>query len=1223
MELDLKHVPFEASNWDVKRAFGEALHGAEFYNASDPKARPINFDVQLNKSHGVQNNGTGVLTLPDRSVGQKLFKLSKTNELPVTVKGKKIYFTISGKKPMRKKAQTLEKTPYLPPEIEEEREEKLQKLDVGLHVDKLQFGVFYRERVDLPEASRRFSNEYELSHKDRSAGFLQIEYDHKLIRIRLGSPMTEDIAYNVVIKFGIIRRLAVGLDFGNPFICFELFNAPVFQSEWFNRSLTGDSFQDNKRYRQRLSSLNGSHGAVASHAYQLRVILHEPRDLEKFSWLCGVAGISRPFRTTVEASANGFFSSRRLFSLQRRIKAFEWSVAFQIEALLRSGLINPGDLETFFLKRITQLCTSRPLTAADTLRHYTEALRTRSPRESIWDCFEQVVARETPEEVRLHPGLFRCHHVTVTPSRLVLEGPYIIQSNRVIRQYEGFEEQFIRVDFRDEDRLHFRWERDTDGASVLHERVGETLKNGFELAGKQFEFLAYSSSALREHAVWFISPFKHPKYGWVDAAGIRKGLGTFDKVSKSPSKLAARMAQAFTATDPSVEITVDQWKVMEDIGEDSSYLHTDGVGTISRQLGDMIWDALCEGRDEYYKKISVKPSAYQIRFLGCKGMVSVDPQLEGVMMCVRNSMVKFDGHFDGGASIEIAHAFERPTSCYMNRPIIMVLEDRGVTKKAFLKLQQAAIASIHMSSDTVLQARQLFREQQLGGAYRLPFIFQCLSALGMGMEYEKRAEYRLNDPFLERTIQFAKNHVLRDIKHGARIPIPGSHHLVGVADEGPAYKAAGFENVYCLPEAHIFACVQKSADEEPIYIEGQVSISRSPVVHPGDVQIVHAIGKPPENQLCIFRDLKNCVVLPTVGKRSLASMLGGGDLDGDMYSIIIDGSLLPTEYVKPANYEGMGTRTLDREATIDDICDFVVEYINSDVLGLLADRHLIIADQSKEGTFDKECMELAQLCSQAVDYPKNGIPVDLRDSPRWLIPFKPDWKKPEEDTPHRADYYESDRALGELFRNVKLLNISGQAPYAAQGSDKNRPPPLSDQISQALRPHIESMLGAHGFRHSDADVSESGNLFRRYVDELKYICLVHALSDSPDSRLVEEEIVIGTILAHCSETRFRKDRMYRMRLHAAVLVDNTRKKLWEWKEEPTEGELRFGLVQAWRAWDFGMRNRGIFGANSFALVALGVICNILQTAGCIDVRATLESKQGDDEDDNENEDSEY
>ncbi|KAI0703549.1 RdRP-domain-containing protein [Cytidiella melzeri] len=1212
MELELKHVPFDASNWDVKRAFGEALHGEEFYNASDPKARPINFDVQLNKSHGVQNNGTGILILPSRSVGQKLVKLCKTKSLSVSVKGKKVYFTISSKKPYRKKAQTLEKTPYLPPEIEEEREEKLQKLDVGLHVDKLQFGIFYRKPHDPPDASRRFSNEYELSYKNRSAGYLEIEYDHKLIRIKLGNAMTEDLAHNVVIKFDIIRRLAVGLDFGNPFICFELFNPPVFQSEWFNRTLTGDNFHDNKRYRQRLESLNDSHGAIAPYAHQLRVILHEPRDLDRFSELCAVAGITRPFKTTVEANANGFFARKRLYALQRQIKTFEWSVAFQIEALLHSGLVNPDELEGFFFERIKQLCARQPHAAPDILRLFTEALRTRNPREPAQKCFEQVVERETPEAPRLHPGLFRCHHVTVTPSRLVLEGPYIIQSNRVIRQFEGYEEHFIRVDFRDEDHLHYRWERDTDGTSILRDRVGGTLKNGFELAGRQFEFLAYSSSALREHAVWFISPFQHPKRGWVDAASIRIGLGTFASVSKSPSKLAARMAQAFTATDPSVEIAVDQWEIVEDLGA-NPYLHTDGVGTISTQLADMIWDALCESRDENYRKVSVKPSAYQIRFLGCKGMVSVDPQLEGVMMRVRNSMVKFQGAFEERASIEIARAFERPTTCYLNRPLIMVLEDRGVTKKAFLKLQQDAVANIHMASDTVMQARQLFREQQLGGGYRLAYIFQCMNAIGLGMEYEKFAAYRLDDPFFERLIQFAKNHVLRDIKHAARIPIPGSHHLVGVADEGPAYKAAGFEDVYCLPEGHIYACVQKSEDEDPIYLQGKVSISRSPVVHPGDVQTVRAIGKPPEDQLCIFRNLKNCVVLPCVGERSLASMLGGGDLDGDMYSIIMEGALLPTAYVKEADYQGVGTKELDRDATIDDICDFVVEYINSDVLGLLSDRHLIIADQSKDGTLDPECLTLASLCSQAVDYPKNGIPVDIQDSPRWLIPFKPDWKKPEEDTPHRADYYESDRALGDLFRNVKLLKISKAAPSAICGGNK-RNQPLSDQISQALKPHIEKMLGANGFRHSDSDVSETKPLFARYVDELKYICLVHALSDSPDSRLVEEEIVIGTILAHCSEGRFRKDRMFRMRLHATVLVDNIRKKLWEWKEEPSEGELRYGLVQAWRAWDFGMRNRGMFGASSFAIIALGVICNLLQTAGCIEVKSKPTPRESDDED---------
>lgn len=231
--------------------------------------------------------------------------------------------------------------------------------------------------------------------------------------------------------------------------------------------MTGDDFKDNKRYRQRLQSLNESHGAVAPYAHQLRIILHEQRDLDNFADLCVTAGIQRPFHAKVYANANGFFLPKRLFNLQRQIKAFEWSVAFQIEALLRSGLVNPDELSTFFLDRIRQLCAQHPQATAEILRMYTEALRTGNPREPPRKIFEQVVARELPEAPRLHSGLFRCHHITVTPSRLVLEGPYIIQSNRVIRQYEGFEEHFVRVDFRDEDRLQYRWERDVGFSKPL------------------------------------------------------------------------------------------------------------------------------------------------------------------------------------------------------------------------------------------------------------------------------------------------------------------------------------------------------------------------------------------------------------------------------------------------------------------------------------------------------------------------------------------------------------------------------------------------------------------------------------------------------------------------------------------------------------------------------------------------------------------------------------
>lgn len=142
---------------------------------------------------------------------------------------------------------------------------------------------------------------------------------------------------------------------------------------------------------------------------------------------------------------------------------------------------------------------------------------------------------------------------------------------------------------------------------MLERRVGGILKKGFELGGRYFEFLAYSSSALREHAVWFVHPFKHAQRGYVNGERIRQSLGDFSGVIKQPSKYAARMAQAFTATDPSVEIRRDQWEDIDDMGLEP-YLHTDGVGTVSPQLAGMIWEALCVARNDDPNK-SVKPSA--------------------------------------------------------------------------------------------------------------------------------------------------------------------------------------------------------------------------------------------------------------------------------------------------------------------------------------------------------------------------------------------------------------------------------------------------------------------------------------------------------------------------------------------------------------------------------------------------------------------------------------
>jgi len=47
---------------------------------------------------------------------------------------------------------------------------------------------------------------------------------------------------------------------------------------------------------------------------------------------------------------------------------------------------------------------------------------------------------------------------------------------------------------------------------------------------------------------------------------------------------------------------------------------------------------------------------------------------------------------------------------------------------------------------------------------------------------------------------------------------------------------------------------------------------------------------------------------------------------------------------EPADYPSIPPRKLDRPVNIHDIADFVVDYINSDKMGLVSIQHLIICD---------------------------------------------------------------------------------------------------------------------------------------------------------------------------------------------------------------------------------------------------------------------------------------
>lgn len=612
-------------------------------------------------------------------------------------------------------------------------------------------------------------------------------------------------------------------------IVFDLHVPPVFEGKGFNVPEPGITRQSkHNKTRDRLIALDDAHARIAPYAHHLRVVLFEQVGLVKFREICHLVECQpRPIRIArLSADKVEFFQRDKLNKMERWIKKADWKSRFQIESCLRSDLLTPHDLLFTLRDTIERVIRDYGSLASELLHKFSLELQKRRRDETPSACLARVCA-ENPiiKPLQLSPGHILCHHVIITPSRMLLEGPYPTQSNRVIRHYQdhdpAFIERFLRVEFCDEDHLAYRWDREVDGSWFVQRRVGGVLRNGFELAGRKFEFLAYSQSSLREHAVWFVSPFEDPVEGHVNAESIRAGLGDFSDLLPTPSKYAARIAQAFTSTDPSVKIRRDQWDEQAELGP-----HTDGVGTISQELADKIWEEKCRATDNL-RENRVKPSAYQFRFLGYKGVVVVDSRLDGIKMRLRGSQCKFPVHNEEDAEFEIAGSFESPILAHLNRfvftshqfdaapdplarlarPIIMVLEDRGIRKESFIDLQEDAKAKIFLAEDSLTKFRNLLKSQSLGNMFRVTFILEQLYLLGLDFKNDvDKKKKAIESAFLGRLLRCSMGHALREVKFRARIPVPNSYQLVGVADEGQAYIREGADpgDVFTLPEGHIY-----------------------------------------------------------------------------------------------------------------------------------------------------------------------------------------------------------------------------------------------------------------------------------------------------------------------------------------------------------------------------------------------------------------------------------
>jgi RNA-dependent RNA polymerase len=233
-----------------------------------------------------------------------------------------------------------------------------------------------------------------------------------------------------------------------------------------------------------------------------------------------------------------------------------------------------------------------------------------------------------------------------------------------------------------------------------------------------------------------------------------------------------------------------------------------------------------------------------------------------------------------------------------------------------------------------------------------------------------------------------------------------------------------------------------------------------------------------------------------------------------------------------------------------------------------------------------------------IDHATNGVAITIDNYvPQALVKFMPDWHHPEVPSKCHVDYYESSRAIGHLFRNVNMHELPDRIPVVSPGEAR----PLEDAISCALAPLVRSALDMT-FSSIQTMGTRAGaeDLHAWYALEMQFIGMAHSMSTSPDACLSEEEVVLGTILGKCSQSCWRTDCANHMRMHTEVLVSNLRAQINTVHSLPsTTEDLYSSLWDAWAMWSWAQHHREEPFIQTYSLVALGLIFELLECFGAL------------------------
>lgn len=482
------------------------------------------------------------------------------------------------------------------------------------------------------------------------------------------------------------------------------------------------------------------------------------------------------------------------------------------------------------------------------------------------------------------------------------------------------------------------------GVDVRYKGKPETME--------RYTFFAHSASQLRSRVCILYN--NNPNVG--KAEDVISKFGDFDKI-KTSAKRAARIGLLLSTACKTVELNDEDVSRVEDV-ERNGYTFTDGCGYISPAVAQQVAQHL--GISEKFKHQKYPyPSVFQVRLLGCKGVLALKPSLEkGVE--VRKSMEKFTWLLPGPHPLGVVEkGYSRPYEVgSLNKQFILLLSALGIKDEVFLKKQKTyfqEIKSLRTNKETAFTYLCAFGEIEIAESLLKSEEIDDI-VLKKVSSIQQRAYSSPNNS--ESVSDKAKKSPALRLK----IPIEKSRNVYGISD--PSENDLKYGTCFFQPTIR--------GEAKPIV--GRILVAKNPCYSPGDVRVLDCIDVP-----CCHH-LVDCIVFPTDGERPHPDEIAGADLDGDKFFVCWDPDLVPYESHNPDSYPAAKVPQ-QKNIQQKDLVAYFARYSNS-TIGKIDSLFSRWADQ--KGVSSRECQELSALFSRAIDSAKTGerviIPKHLQTS---------------------------------------------------------------------------------------------------------------------------------------------------------------------------------------------------------------------------------------------------